>query len=92
MLLFEENWGKYNFLAVFLPMATAEMFILPWPNFNPLIIIIIWVMKDLVNLASPGGWNKAHAMRVRIYVEYIPSCNLEQITRFSFCRQCILHP
>ena len=32
-----------NSLPVFLPMAMAEMFILPWPNFPPLIIIIIWV-------------------------------------------------
>ena len=39
MLLFEENWEKYNFLAVSVPMATAEMFIQWWPGFPPLICI-----------------------------------------------------
>ena len=39
MLLFEENWEKYHYLAVFVPSATAEMFIRLWPNFPPLICI-----------------------------------------------------
>ena len=33
MLLFEENWEKYHFLAVSVLTATAEMFIRRWPGF-----------------------------------------------------------
>ena len=39
MLLFEENWEKYHFLAVSVLTATAEMFIWWWPGFPPLICI-----------------------------------------------------
>ena len=39
MLLFEENWGKYHFLAVSVPTATAKTFIWRWPGFPPLICI-----------------------------------------------------
>ena len=49
MLLFKENWAKYYFLAFFLPMATAEMFIRQWPVFPPL----IYICKQTKKLGQP---------------------------------------
>ena len=39
MLLFEENWEKYHFLAVSVLMATTKRFIRQLPGFPPLICI-----------------------------------------------------
>ena len=45
MLLFDNNWGKYKFLAFFVLSVTAEMFIWQWPNFPPLICICQQIKK-----------------------------------------------
>ena len=49
MLLFDNNWGKYEFLAFFVSSATAETFIRWWPNFPPL----IYICKQIRKLGQP---------------------------------------
>ena len=47
MLLFEENWEKYHFLAVSVLMATTETFIRQWPGFPPLICIHLHMSTNI---------------------------------------------
>ena len=45
MLLFDNNWGQYQFLDFFVSSATAKKFIWWWPNFPPLICICKQIRK-----------------------------------------------